>query len=210
MTRVKICGLTALDDALAAAEAGADLLGFILVRTSPRYVHPSRAAEIVAGLRREGVTLPCVGVVAGLPLAGVQGLICRCGFDLVQLHGGEGPEVARALYPRAIVARQVSGPASLEGLSGYPAYAYLLDSRGATQRAEGAAVWDWRLLRGAGIGGRVIIAGGLTPENVAAAVCVARPWGVDVASGVEAQPGRKDRAAVDRFIRAVREVTEVT
>ena len=206
MTRVKICGLTNLDDALAATEAGADLLGFVLVESSPRYLDPGRAAEVVAGLRQRGVGLPCVGVVAGWALEQVRALKGQCGFDLVQLHGAASPATAAALYPGVIVARQVTGPASLAGLGAYPAFAYLLDGRGTEGREEKGQPWDWALLRTARIPGRVIVAGGLTPENVAQVVRQAWPWGVDVASGVEARPGRKDRVAVARFIRTVREV----
>ncbi len=206
MTVVKICGLTTLEDALAAAEAGADLLGFVLVPSSPRRVTPEQAAGIVAGLRGWGVRLPCVGVVAGLTAAEVRELKGRCGFDLMQLHGEEGPEVAAALYPEAIVARTVAGPEALNDLERYRAYAYLLDARGAGPRTGPPRPWDWRLLRSLTLPGKVIVAGGLTSENVAEAVRVARPWGVDVASGVEAAPGRKDGAAMARFVRAVREV----
>ena len=206
MTRVKICGLTTLEDALAAAKAGADLLGFVLVPSSPRRVTPEQAAGIVAGLRGCGVRLPCVGVVAGLAAVEVRELKRRCGLDLMQLHDEEAPEVAAALYPEAIVARAVAGPEALADLGRYRAYAYLLDARGPGPRTGPARPWDWRLLRSVALPGRIIVAGGLTPENVAEAVRVARPWGVDVASGVEAAPGRKDRAAMARFIRAVREV----
>ena len=206
MTRVKICGLTSLGDALAAAEAGADLLGFVLVQDSPRHVEPRRAAEIVAALRQRDVALPCVGVVANLPPGQARALRQQCGFDLIQLHGAEDPAAAAELHPAVIVARRVTGAGSLVGLANYPAYAYLLDARGVERRDAAPATWDWRLLRKAAVRGRVIVAGGLAPENVSQAVRLARPWGVDVASGVEAHPGHKDRAAVARFIRAVREV----
>ncbi len=206
MTRVKICGLTRLDDALAAAEAGADLLGFVLVPSSPRYVTPARAAEIAAALRGRGAAQLCVGVVAGLPLAQVRGCLEQGGFDLLQVHGEEAPALAAALYPRAILAIRVTGPASLEGLANCRAFACLLDARDAERREQAAAPWDWSLLKEAGLPGRAIVAGGLHPGNVAQAVRVARPWGVDVASGVEASPGRKDRGAMARFVQAVREV----
>ena len=208
MTRVKICGLTNLVDALAAAEAGADLLGFVLVPSSARYVAPQEAARIVSEVRRHGVSRPCVGVVAGLGLGQMRAILDGCGFDLVQLHGEVGPAVARALYPRAIVVRQVRGAESLVGLEDLPAYAYLLDARGAERRSVAPATWNWRLLAGTSLARRAIVAGGLTPQNVADAVRTARPWGVDVASGVEASPGRKDHLAMVRFVEAVREVND--
>ncbi len=203
MTRVKVCGLTNLEDALAAAEVGADLLGFVLVASSPRAVEPGRAWELVAALRARGVLQPCVGVAAGVDSAGARVLLGE-GLDLLQVHGAEGAAVAVDIPGTVIVARQVSGAASLEGLAGLPAFACLLDARG-VERQGTAAPWDWRLLEGARIRGRVIVAGGLRAGNVAEAVRAARPWGVDVASGVESAPGRKDQRAVARFIRAVRE-----
>ncbi len=206
MTVVKICGLTQLDDALAAVEAGADWLGFVLVATSPRYVAPERAREIVAGLHRRGVKAPCVGVVVGQPLTHIQALKEECGFDLIQLHGAESRDVVAALLPGVIVACQVTGAESLAALAGYPAYAYLLDARGADRRVAEPATWDWSLLRTAGLHGRIIVAGGLRPANVAQALRVARPFGVDVASGVECAPGRKDHLAMASFVRIVREV----
>lgn len=205
MTMVKICGLTRLDDALAATEAGADLLGFVMVTTSPRYVPPQAAGEMVAALRARGVRLPTVGVVAGLALPRLQALRRDCGFDLLQLHGGEPPELAAALHPGVIVARQVRGQECIAALAAYRADAYLLDGRGAARREGTPATWDWRLLQGATLPGRVIVAGGLSPENVARAVRLSRPWGVDVASGVEHNPRRKDRVALARFVRAVRQ-----
>ncbi len=208
MTAVKICGLTRLDDALAAVDAGADLLGFVLVEPSPRYVSPEQVSRIVAELRRRGVTRPCVGVVAGLAVERILAIREQCGLDLVQLHGDESAEVVAALSPRVIVARRMVGAETLRELTGLLAFAYLLDARGADRRAAGPATWDWRQLRGTRLPGRIIVAGGLVPENVAEAVRVARPWGVDVASGVECAPGRKDRAAMTRFVKNVREVDD--
>ncbi|MGQ9682806.1 MAG: phosphoribosylanthranilate isomerase [Anaerolineae bacterium] len=205
MTRVKICGLTTLEDALAAAEAGADLLGFVLVRSSPRYVEAASAGEIVAELRRRGMRALGVGVVAAKGDLFKQGWQ-DSGFDLLQLHGPGAEEAAAVLGPRAILARQVTGPDALASLPALPVYAYLLDGHGLARQAGERGLWDWGLLAAARVPGRVMIAGGLDPQNVGAAVRAARPWGVDVASGVETQPGRKDPAAVARFVRAVREV----
>jgi len=206
MTVVKICGLTRLDDALAAAEAGADLLGFVLVESSPRFVDPGRAGEIIADLRARGISLPCVGVVAGLPAGEGRRLKERWGFNLMQVHGEGEEDLISDLYPEVIVARQVCGLQSLVSLARIPAFAYLLDARGIDRRHGGAVTWDWQLLQEVRIPGRVIVAGGLRPGNVAEAVRAARPYGVDVASGVESEPGRKDRAAMVEFVRTVREV----
>ena len=205
MTQVKICGLTTLEDALAAAEAGADLLGFVLVRSSPRYVEATSAREMVAELRRRGLRALGVGVVAAYGDLAEQ-LWQGDGFDLLQLHGPGAEEAAAALGPRAILARQVTGPDALASLPALPVHAYLLDGHGLARQAGERGLWDWELLAAAKVPGRVMIAGGLDPQNVAAAVRAARPWGVDVASGVESLPGRKDPAVVARFIHAVREV----
>ena len=208
MTVIKICGFTQLDDAMAAVDAGADLLGFILVRSSPRYIAPERAADIIAGLRQHGVTAPCVGVVANLPLQRVRSLKQQCGFTLMQLHGRESRRTAAALYPDAIVARQIKGAASLSALAQYHAFAYLLDGRGAAGRTGRAKLG----LEPAGSIAlprpRVMIAGGLRPDNVGAVIRQACPYGVDVSSGVEVSPGCKDRAAMERFVRNVREVED--
>jgi phosphoribosylanthranilate isomerase len=206
VTAVKICGLTSLDDALWVAEAGADLLGFVLIESSPRHVMPAQVGEIVAGLRRRGAQLPCVGVTAGGTLAELRALQAECGLDRLQLHGPDAVELAARL-PDAILARQVLGPESLTGLAGCGAWAVLLDARG-VERNGAAAPWDWRLLRQVDTPARVFVAGGLRPENVAEAVRQARPYGVDVASGVERAPGVKDRVALARFIRNVREVDD--
>lgn len=206
MTIIKICGLTRLDDALAAVDAGANLLGFVLVESSPRYVTPAQAATIIAALRQRGIATPCVGVVANLSVARVRALKQECGFALMQLHGDEGHKMVAALYPEAIVARRVTGAASLTALARYHAFAYLLDARGAERQPGAVQTWDWRLLATAHLPGRVIVAGSLRPDNVGAAVRLARPYGVDVASGVEQAPGRKDWAAMASFIKTVREV----
>jgi len=205
MTFVKICGLTCLDDALAAAEAGADLLGFVLVAQSPRYVAPAQAAEIIAALRQRGVSTPCVGVVANRTVDEVRAIKSTCGFALMQLHGGEDPQVAAALYPDAIIARQVTGRDSLIRLATFRAFAFLLDAQGAERTATSRQTFDWQLVSQVSLPGRVIVAGGLCPENVGMAVRQAKPYGVDVSSGVERSPGHKDRDAIVRFIQAVHE-----
>jgi phosphoribosylanthranilate isomerase len=205
MTNIKICGITRLDDALAAIDAGADLLGFVLVESSLRHVAPSQAATIIAALKQRGIATPCVGVVADLSVARVRAIKQACGFTLMQLHGDENADTVAALYPEAIVARRVAGAASLTELASLRAFAYLLDAQGAKRQPGAAQAWDWRLLTSTHLPGRVIVAGGLRPDNVGAAVRQARPYGVDVSSGVEQAPGRKDWAAMASFIKTVRE-----
>lgn len=213
MTIVKICGTTNLEDALAAAEAGADLLGFILYPKSPRYVAPETIAEIVAEVRAVMPSPPrCVGVFVNTPPDEVLAVLAQTGLDLAQLHGDETVEALVALQGRGFKAVRPTGPEDALTLAhayatlgvnagpdllidAYDAYAY----GGTGQRADwgAAAVVAQRVPH-------LLLAGGLTPENVAAAVNAVKPWGVDVASGVEQSPGRKDHAKVRAFITAAK------
>ena len=204
--RVKICGLTNLADARIAWRAGADLLGFIMVAESARYVAPERAAAMVAALRQEGCRARMVGVYAGTPIEFVRRTADQIGLDLVQLHGDEAPAEAAIVGRPAIVARRVRDRAPWDALARYDAWAYLLDSHVPGRLGGTGQTWDYRLaLEGRPSGARVILAGGLDPDNVAEAVRAARPWGVDVATGVESEPGRKDPARVAAFVRRAKE-----
>jgi phosphoribosylanthranilate isomerase len=201
MIRVKICGITSLDDALRAAEAGADAVGLNFVPGTPRYVTPAAAATIVAGL--PPFVCP-VGVFWDHTPAHVAAVVDECGLGAVQLHGTEPPETV-ALMPRPVLKTiKVREAGDLAQLDRYKPAAFLLDSPARWSEGEARAPISWTLARDAADRGRVILAAGLTPETVAEAIRVARPWGVDVSSGVEAAPGRKDPAKVERFIRAAR------
>jgi phosphoribosylanthranilate isomerase len=202
MIRVKICGITSLDDALRAAEAGADAVGLIFVQGTPRYVTPAVAASIVAGL--PPFVCP-VGVFWDHAPAHVAAVVEECGLGAVQLHGSEPPEVAAGMPRPVLKTVKVREAADLAQLDRYKPAAFLLDSPERWSDGGARTPISWTLAREAAARGRVILAAGLTPETVAEAVRVARPWGVDVNSGVEAVPGRKDAAKVARFIRAARE-----
>jgi phosphoribosylanthranilate isomerase len=207
---VKICGLTCVEDALACAELGADWIGLNFHRPSPRYVDPEVAAAIVRALPRR---VTAVGVFVDRPVAEVAD---RLGLETVQLHGQEPPEDLAALgrfrVVRAFRLRPVGGWALIseylarsEAL-GHPPDGVLVDAfvpglSGGTGMAIDPSLLDDRPALP-----RLILAGGLTPENVAGRVARVRPWMVDVASGVESAPGRKDPAMVAAFIRAVRTV----
>ena len=204
--RVKICGLTNLADARTAWRAGADLLGFIMVAESARYTAPERAAAMVAALRQEGCQALMVGVYAGTPVEFVRRTADQIGLNLVQLHGDEAPAEAATVGRPAIVARRVRDRAPWDALARYDAWAYLLDSHVPGRLGGTGQTWEYRLaLEGRPDGARVILAGGLDPDNVAEAVRAARPWGVDVATGVESGPGRKDPARVAAFVRRAKE-----
>jgi phosphoribosylanthranilate isomerase len=199
--RVKICGITTLDDALWAAEAGADALGLIFVEGTPRYVAPDRAAAIVAGL--PPFVCP-VGVFWDHPPAHVARVAAECGLGAVQLHGAEPPEAVAALPHPVLKTIKVRSPDDLALLERYKPAAFLLDSPARWSEGEARAPISWTVAREAAGRARVILSAGLTPETVSEAIRVARPWGVDVNSGVEAAPGRKDPDRVRRFVRQAR------
>jgi phosphoribosylanthranilate isomerase len=201
MIRVKVCGITNLDDALAATEMGADALGFVLA-PSPRQVSPEDLRRLVAELPP---FITKVGVFVNSPLDEVRRIMSNCGLDLAQLHGSESPEYCEALFPRAIKAFQVKDATVLKQLPLYRASAYLLDGYHSKLKGGSGQSFDWEILQQAKGLGRIILSGGLTPENVARAIAVAKPYGVDVASGVEARPGKKDHTKLAAFIKAVKE-----
>jgi phosphoribosylanthranilate isomerase len=214
MTHVKICGITRLEDARCAAGLGADFLGFVFYRKSARFVTPERAATIVRAIRSEfGPAAPrFVGVFVNEPVERVRTVIDLAGLDLAQLHGDEPPEEVQALSPRGFKAlRPQSGQEAEKAAAAYrdvlvdvPASPQLLADAyhphhfgGTGERA------DWTVARSLARRFRLLLAGGLTPASVGAAIRQTHPWGVDVSSGVERAPGIKDRARVRAFVRAV-------
>lgn len=203
MTWVKICGITRVEDARAAAEAGADAVGFVFYPPSPRAVSPARAAAIAAALPRGVAT---VGVFVNESVARMAEIRARVGLDFIQLHGDEGPEVALALPCPAIRAFRAAPRDRHEAarLARYPAAAVLVDGARAgfyggtgTPAAHGAIAAARRARRW-------ILSGGLAPENVAAKIAAFAPWGVDVSTGVEAAPGIKELNRIAAFVAAVR------
>ncbi|MEE9202712.1 MAG: phosphoribosylanthranilate isomerase [Dehalococcoidia bacterium] len=201
--RVKICGLTNLEDALMAAEAGADALGFVFA-PSPRRVTPKQVREIVPHLPPFVIK---VGVFVDSPLKEVVDTLSSCGLHLAQLHGEEPPDYCQALFPRAIKSFRVRDAAFLERLPGYRAAAFLLEGHSEKGYGGTGTGFDWGLALKAGEYGRIILSGGLTPENVGEAVGRVAPYGVDTSSGVESAPGKKDPEKVRAFIRAAREAS---
>ncbi len=202
MTVVKICGIRTLDEALAAVEAGADYLGFNFYPKSPRYIAPTLCASISLALDSTCPQVRRVGVFVNAPLKQIQDTMQTCRLDLAQLHGDEDPELFRQLAPAAYKAFR-GVPDELAGFQRDLAPAALIDASVADRYGGTGALADWT--SAAHLASRVplFLAGGLTPENVAAAVRQVRPWGVDVASGVEARPGKKDTARMHQFVTAV-------
>ncbi|WP_129125578.1 phosphoribosylanthranilate isomerase [Geomonas oryzae] len=197
MTKVKICGITSVDDALLAVDAGADALGFVFFEKSPRHVTPDVAAGIIA-------KLPPLVQVVGLFVNADPDVVNRtadhCGLDIIQLHGEESPEFCRLVRRRVMKAFRVRGPESLVPLPEFHVAAYLLDAYSPNAYGGTGEVFDWECAIAAKEHGPIVLAGGLTPDNISAAVTQVRPYAVDVSSGVEAAPGKKDPDKVRRFI----------
>lgn len=197
MTKVKICGITSLDDALVAVDAGADALGFVFFEKSPRNVDPEQAAGIIAHLPP---FVQVVGLFVNAPLEFVNTTADRCGLDIVQLHGDETPGYCDMVRRRVMKVFRVRGMESLAPIADYRVSAYLLDAYSPNAYGGTGSLFDWDCAIAAKQHGPVVLAGGLDPENVASAVAKVRPYGVDVSSGVEAFPGKKDPELVRRFI----------
>ncbi|SRR6266540_2893947 len=199
--RVKICGLTSVEDALAAVEAGADALGFMFYEASPRHVSAKLVAEIV---RRLPPFVAKVGVFVDAAEAAVRQAMSDCGLDTLQFHGSESPEFcARFSSIKVYKAFRVRGLESLADLPRFSTDAWLLDSYVPDKPGGTGAQFNWDLAVEAKKFGRpIILAGGLTPENVGDAVQRVQPYAVDVSSGVESAAGKKDHGKVRRFIAA--------
>ncbi len=203
MFRIKICGVTSVEDASLAAGSGADAVGVNFFGGSRRYVPPGSAAPIVRAVREGGAT-PVAVFVNERPE--VMESICReLGIGVVQLSGNEPPDEAARLPFRRIKAIRVAGGFDAETVRDYPCDAFLLDAGGAGEFGGTGRTLDWAAIRGAAVPRAWMLAGGLTPENVRTAIRLARPGGVDVASGVEDRPGHKEMAKVKLFIKNAKE-----
>lgn len=200
--RIKICGITNLEDAILAAELGAQALGFIFYEKSPRFVRPAVAQDIVAQLPPLVLT---VGVFVNAPLAEVEEIAAQVRLDWLQLHGEEPPDYCRQLRRNLIKAVRLREAAALPPLAAYQGLvrAFLADTYQPGVAGGTGRTGDWGLATKVKDYGPLILAGGLTPENVAAAIRQVQPWAVDVASGVESAPGRKDPVRLRAFFRAV-------
>ena len=199
---LKVCGITRMEDALLACELGYNAVGMIFAE-SPRRVSAERAKNISAALPSSVLR---VGVFAGIATEEVGRLAEYCGLDLIQFHGGEGPEEVLRFGARAIVALRPRFLGDLARMDEYPGiFAVLLDTWDAALRGGTGRTGDWDLAASAARCGRVILAGGLHPRNVGEALAKVKPFGVDVSSGVEAAPGIKDGVLMKEFARVARE-----
>ena len=204
--RVKICGITRLEDALAAAAAGADALGFNFWPKSKRYVEPRAAAEIISLLPPFVAT---VGVFVDPSREEALRAAELSGVQWLQLHGDESPELCASLPLPVLKAIRVRHRASLDLLDAYDVAGFLLDTDTAGYGGSGET-FDWSLAAEAALRAPIVLAGGLRPENVADAVRQVKPWAVDVASGVESAPGVKDHEKTARFVREAKGLKEKT
>jgi phosphoribosylanthranilate isomerase len=203
MTEIKICGITNLEDALCAAACGADAIGFIFHKESPRYIAPERAKEIIAALPTELVK---VGVFVNREGEEVAQMVENCGLDLIQLHGDESPEYCRRFPPeRVIKAVFLRTPEDLRALDAYDVLAFLADFREAGRYGGTGRRADWTLAARLGKTHPLILAGGLCIENIGDALAAVAPDAVDINSGCERAPGIKDHERLQRIVGLVRQ-----
>ena len=205
--RVKICGITNAEDAHASVAAGADALGFIFVEGTPRYVSPDVAARIIAEL--PPFVTP-VGVFWNHAPGHVKAVAEQCRLGALQFHGDEPPEALVGHDRPLIKTIKVSRVEDLGAMDRYRVSAFLLDSPARWSEGEARTPIPWEVAQRAAGPTPLILSAGLTPDNVSLAVRLCRPFAVDVDSGVEARPGRKDPAKVRRFIAAARSLDTAT
>jgi len=203
--KVKICGVTNVADAMAAAEAGADMIGLNFYDQSPRYLTLAQAVEISRALPPFVLR---VGVFVNPQEALVTRAIGECNLSLLQFHGDEPPELCTQFSLMSMKAIRVSDAESLKQLENYQTDAFLLDAHSKSGLGGTGETFNWDLaIEAQKFDKPIFLAGGLTPENVAEAVRKVRPFAVDVSSGVESAPGKKDHPKVQAFIAAAKSVT---
>ena len=204
MTKIKICGIKTVDDALAALDAGADMLGFNFYPKSARYVSVGQCRDVMSVMRKYG-HITYVGVFVNASVAEIRATMETAALTLAQLHGDETFEMVQSLDGKAFKAFR-GVPDVLNGFAREDAPALLVDASVKGSYGGTGMTADWNSAAGLAKQVPLLLAGGLTPENVADAVRQVQPWVVDVASGVESTPGKKDLAKMKAFIKAVRGV----
>jgi len=200
-TKIKICGMTNVSNALFAAELGADMIGFIFVPSSPRYVTPAQAAEIVCQLP-ENVTP--VGVFANESETRIRSIMQRTGIRMLQLHGNESPEECARYSGDVIKAFHVKVGFDPSVLKQYPTSLFLLDTFSSQALGGTGKTFNWDIAVEAKKYGNIMLAGGLNPENISEAITRVHPYGVDINSGVESSPGKKDHAKLKALFEQIR------
>ncbi len=201
MTKTKICGITNHQDALAAANLGVDALGFIFYKASPRYIKPEAARNIIKSLPP---FISTVGVFVDEEADTIREIMRDCNLHLVQLHGHETPAFCQKFSGRVIKAIRIKDKLSLIDIDKYPVVALLLDTYVSHKVGGTGEVFNWELALTAQKYARIILAGGLDPENIQQAIKTVRPYAVDVCSGVEEEPGIKDLKKLQELVEKVR------
>ncbi len=196
MVKVKICGITNAEDALSAVDYGADVLGFVFFKKSPRYIAPEKAREIISYLPPFITT---VGVFVNETPEAMQEIMGLAGIDIPQMHGDEPPETC-ASWRRVIKAIRVSNLTDLNPLQVFRVSAFLLDTYSPEQFGGTGQTFNWDIAVEAKRFGKIILSGGLNPENVEKAIQWVRPYAVDVSSGIEERKGKKNLKKMKRFI----------
>lgn len=207
MSVIKICGFTQQEDALVAAKCGADLLGFVFHRPSKRYVSTEKAAAIVKTVNDLGSQARWIGVFVDEPIETILETADSVGLDGVQFHGSMHADVASSLRGHellVIAGHRIAGHGDITQLDTFDADAHLLDAYVPGLPGGTGTTFDWSLAAQAATRHRILLAGGLTPGNVACAIHIVRPWGVDVSSGIEISPGIKDVDKIRQFIAQAR------
>ncbi len=201
MVRVKVCGITNAVDALRAVELGADALGFIFYKGSKRYIDPRDAHRIISSLPP---FISSVGVFVNQTVPEITGAVETSGVDTVQLHGDETPELCTMLPYKLIKAVRVKDTVNTVEVELYPVRAILFDKHTDEMYGGTGTSFDWGVLKSINTSKKVILSGGLTPENVSRAIEIVNPYGVDVSTGVEDSPGKKNHIKMRKFIEAVK------
>ncbi|MBC2715436.1 MAG: phosphoribosylanthranilate isomerase [Desulfobacteraceae bacterium] len=207
LPQIKICGLTCTEEALKCASAGADAIGLVFFKKSPRYIKPEKAKTICAALPDNCTT---VGVFVNEPFNSIMDIVITSDLGAVQLHGNEPPKFVRDLMDQGlsvIKGLYLESQPSIAQVSTYTASAYLVECAKGILPGGNAMTWNWENAAGFGENHPMVLAGGLSPKNVASAINKAMPDAVDVSSGVESAPGKKDIHRVKQFIKAVRGCT---
>jgi phosphoribosylanthranilate isomerase len=204
-TRVKVCGVTTVAEAVACVDLGVDALGVNLVASSPRRVDERLVRAVVDAVGQRTLV---VAVVAGMTVDAMRAFVERTGVGCLQLHGDESAAEVAALLPHAYKAVRVAGPEDVAVAEGMPGDYVMVDAKVPGALGGTGHAFDWSLVVRLAGRRKLVLAGGLTPENVRAAVDLVRPWCVDVASGVESAPGVKDLGRVRAFVEAARSITE--
>jgi len=199
--KVKICGTTSLKDAFLAVESGADAIGFIFYKMSPRNISQKEAKEIILQLPP---FIETVGVFVNETSDKINRIAEQCKLNSIQLHGEESPALCRRVKRKVIKAFRVKNADSLKSIASYDVSGFLLDSYNDGSKGGSGQVFDWNLALRVKKQGPVILAGGLNPYNVFTAIHRVKPYGVDVCSGVEKSPGIKDHEKIREFIKSVR------